>query len=142
MAMTIHCDIVSAEEGIFSGLAEMVVAHGILGDLGIEYGHAPLLTALEPGPVRVKLQGGEEQIFYVSGGYLEVQPGVVSILADTAVRAADLDEAAAIEAQKTAVQSLSEKQAEIDYGRAAAELAAAAAQLRTIQQIRKKMGNR
>ncbi len=142
MAMTLHCDIVSAEEAIFSGLAEMVVAHGTLGDLGIEYGHAPLLTALEPGPVRVKLQGGDEQIFYVSGGFLEVQPGVVSILADTAVRAGDLDEAAAIEAQKQAVHSLSEKQAEIDYGRAAAELAAAAAQLRTIQQIRKKMGNR
>jgi F-type H+-transporting ATPase subunit epsilon len=140
MAMTLHCDIVSAEEAIFSGLAQMVVAHGILGDLGIEYGHAPLLTALEPGPVRVKLQNGEEQIFYVSGGFLEVQPGVVSILADTAVRAADLDEASAIEAQKAAVHALSEKQSEIDYGRAAAELAAAAAQLRTIQQIRKKMG--
>ncbi|MFT3929317.1 MAG: F0F1 ATP synthase subunit epsilon [Spongiibacteraceae bacterium] len=140
MAMTLHCDIVSAEEAIFSGLAEMVVAHGTLGDLGIEYGHAPLLTALEPGSVRVKVQGGEEQIYYVSGGFLEVQPGVVTILADTAVRAGDLDEAAAIEAQKTALHSLSEKQAEIDYGRAAAELAAAAAQLRTIQQIRKKMG--
>lgn len=140
MAMTLHCDIVSAEEAIFSGLAEMVVAHGTLGDLGIEYGHAPLLTALEPGPVRVKVQGGEEQIFYVSGGFLEVQPGVVTILADTAVRAADLDEAAAVEAQKTAVHALSDKQADIDYGRAAAELAAAAAQLRTIQQIRKKMG--
>lgn len=140
MAMTLHCDIVSAEAAIFSGLAEMVVAHGTLGDLGIEYGHAPLLTALEPGPVRVKVQGGEEQIFYVSGGFLEVQPGVVTILADTAVRATDLDEAAAVEAQKTAVHSLSDKQADIDYGRAAAELAAAAAQLRTIQQIRKKMG--
>lgn len=140
MAMTLHCDIVSAEEAIFSGLAEMVVAHGTLGDLGIEYGHAPLLTALEPGSVRVKVQGGEEQIYYVSGGFLEVQPGVVTILADTAVRAADLDEAAAIEAQKSALHSLSDKQADIDYGRAAAELAAAAAQLRTIQQIRKKMG--
>lgn len=140
MAMTLHCDIVSAEEAIFSGLVEMVVAHGTLGDLGVEYGHAPLLTGLEPGPVRLKLQGGDEQIFYVSGGYLEVQPGVVTILADTAVRATDLDEAAAVEAQKSAVHALSEKQAEIDYGRAAAELAAAAAQLRTIQQIRKKMG--
>lgn len=138
--MTLHCDIVSAEAAIFSGLAEMVVANGTLGDLGIEYGHAPLITALEPGPVRVKLQGGEEQIFYVSGGFLEVQPGVVTILADTAVRAADLDEASASEAQKAAVHALSDKQADIDYGRAAAELAAAAAQLRTIQQIRKKMG--
>jgi F-type H+-transporting ATPase subunit epsilon len=140
MAMTIHCDIVSAEQAIFSGLAEMVVAHGTLGDLGIEYGHAPLLTSLEPGPVRVKVQGGEEQVYYVSGGFLEVQPGTVSILADTALRAQDLDEAAAQEAQRAAEQALSEKAGEIDYGRAAAQLAAAAAQLRTIQQIRKKMG--
>jgi F-type H+-transporting ATPase subunit epsilon len=140
MAMTLHCDIVSAEEAIFSGLAQMVVAHGTLGDLGIEYGHAPLLTSLEPGPVRVKTQGGEEQVFYVSGGFLEVQPGMVSILADTALRAQDLDEAAALEAQKAAELALADKQGDIDYTRAAAELAAAAAQLRTIQQIRKKMG--
>jgi F-type H+-transporting ATPase subunit epsilon len=140
MAMTIHCDIVSAEEAIFSGLAEMVVAHGTLGDLGIEYGHAPLLTSLEPGPVRVRVQGGEEQVYYVSGGFLEVQPGTVSILADTALRAQDLDEAAAQEAQRAAEAALAEKAGEIDYGRAAAQLAAAAAQLRTIQQIRKKLG--
>ena len=140
MAMALHCDIVSAEEAIFSGLAQMVVAHGTLGDLGIEYGHAPLLTSLEPGPVRVKTQGGEEQVFYVSGGFLEVQPGMVSILADTALRAQDLDEAAALEAQKAAELALADKQGDIDYTRAAAELAAAAAQLRTIQQIRKKMG--
>ena len=140
MAMTLHCDIVSAEEAIFSGLVEMVVAHGTLGDLGIEYGHAPLLTALNPGPVRVKTQAGEEQVFYVSGGFLEVQPGVVSILADTALRAGDLDEAAALEAQKAAEHALADKHGDIDYGRAAAELAAAAAQLRTIQQLRKKMG--
>lgn len=140
MAMTLHCDIVSAEEAIFSGLAQMVVAHGTLGDLGIEYGHAPLLTSLEPGPVRVKTQGGEEQVFYVSGGFLEVQPGMVSILADTALRAQDLDEAAAFEAQKAAELALADKQGDIDYGRATAELAAAVAQLRTIQQIRKKMG--
>lgn len=140
MAMTIHCDIVSAERAIFSGLVQLVVANGTLGDLGVEYGHAPLLTALEPGPVRLKMPGGEEQIFYVSGGYLEVQPGVVSILADTALRAADLDEAAALEAQKAAREALVDQQGDIDYGRAAAELAAAVAQLRTIQQIRKKMG--
>jgi F-type H+-transporting ATPase subunit epsilon len=118
----------------------MVVAHGTLGDLGIEYGHAPLLTSLEPGPVRVKTQGGDEQVFYVSGGFLEVQPGMVSILADTALRAQDLDEAAALEAQKAAEHALADKHGEIDYGRATAELAAAVAQLRTIQQIRKKMG--
>ncbi|HSB95949.1 MAG TPA: F0F1 ATP synthase subunit epsilon [Spongiibacteraceae bacterium] len=140
MAMTIHCDIVSAEQEIFSGLAEMVVAHGTLGDLGIEYGHAPLLTSLEPGPVRVKVQGGEEQVYYVSGGFLEVQPGTVSILADTALRAQDLDEASAQEAQRAAEQALSDQGSDLDYGKATAQLAAAVAQLRTIQQIRKKMG--
>jgi F-type H+-transporting ATPase subunit epsilon len=140
MAMTLHCDIVSAEQAIFSGLVEMVVAHGTLGDLGIEYGHAPLLTSLEPGPVRVRTQAGDEQVFYVSGGFLEVQPGIVSILADTALRAGDLDEAAALEAQKAAEHALADKHGDIDYGRATAELAAAAAQLRTIQQLRKKMG--
>jgi F-type H+-transporting ATPase subunit epsilon len=138
--MTIHCDIVSAEEAVFSGLVQMVVANGTLGDLGVEYGHAPLLTALEPGPVRLKMPGGEEQIFYVSGGFLEVQPGIVSILADTALRAGDLDEAAAIEAQKAARDALTNNEADIDYGRAAAQLSAAVAQLRTIQQIRKKIG--
>lgn len=140
MAMTLHCDIVSAEEAIFSGLVELVVAHGSLGDLGICYGHAPLLTALEPGPVRVKLAGGEEQVFYVSGGFLEAQPNLVSILADTAVRAGDIDEASALEAQREAQQQLVNQTGDIDYGRAAAQLAAAAAQLRTLQQIRKKAG--
>ncbi len=96
MAMTIHCDIVSAEAEIFSGRAKLVVANGIQGDLGVTYGHAPLLTSLEPGPVRVVLDSGEEQVYYVSGGYLEVQPNVVSILADTALRAGDLDEASAL----------------------------------------------
>lgn len=140
MAMTIHCDIVSAEEAIFSGLAEMVVAHGVQGDLGIVYGHAPLLTSLEPGPVRVKLQHGEERIYYVSGGYLEVQPNAVSILADTALRADDLDEASALESQREAQQALANQHGDVDYGRAAAQLAAAAAQLRTIQQIRRQAG--
>lgn len=140
MSMTIHCDIVSAEEEIFSGLAEMVVASGSLGDLGIGYGHAPLLTALQPGPVRVKKADGEEEIFYVSGGYLEVQPTVISILADTAIRANDLDEAAAAEAQREAEQALANQTSDFDYSKAASQLAIAAAQLRTIQQIRKKMG--
>ena len=136
MAMTIHCDIVSAEQEIFSGLVEMVVATGTLGDLGISYGHAPLLTSLEPGPVRIKKQNGEQEVYYVSGGYLEVQPGVVSVLADTAIRADDLDEAAAAEAQKEAEHALANQSGDFDYGRAASQLAAAAAQLRTIQQIR------
>ena len=140
MAMTVHCDIVSAEEAIFSGLVEMIVAHGSLGDLGIAPGHAPLLTDLKPGPVRVTLQGGEEQVFYVSGGFLEVQPGTVTVLADTAVRAGDVDEAAALEAQKAAEAALANQAGEFDYGRAAAQLAEAAAQLRTIQALRKKMG--
>jgi F-type H+-transporting ATPase subunit epsilon len=139
MAMTIHCDIVSAEEEIFSGLVELIVATGSLGELGISYGHAPLLTALRPGPIRIVTPKGEE-VYFVSGGYLEVQPGVVSILADTAIRAADLDEAAALEAQKEAEQALANQTADFDYGRAAAQLAAAAAQLRAIQAIRKKLG--
>ena len=140
MAMTVHCDIVSAEKAIFSGLVEMVVAHGSLGDLGIAHGHAPLLTELKPGPVRVVTQSGEEQIFYVSGGFLEVQASTVTVLADTAVRAHDIDEAAAVEAQKAAEAALANQHGEFDYGRAAAELAEAAAQLRTIQGLRKKMG--
>ena len=140
MAMTVHCDIVSAEKAIFSGLVELLVAHGSLGDLGIAPGHAQLLTELKPGPVRVILQGGEEQIYYVSGGFLEVQPGLVTILADTAVRAGDVDEAAAIEAQKAAEAALTNKHGEFDYGRAASQLAEAAAQLRTIQALKKKMG--
>ena len=139
MAMTIHCDIVSAEEEIFSGRAKLIVANGIQGDLGVTYGHAPLLTSLEPGPVRVVMDNGEEQVYYVSGGYLEVQPNVVSILADTALRADDLDEAAALEAQKQAQQDMLNQSADIDYSRAAAQLAAATAQLRTLQQIRKAM---
>lgn len=140
MAMTIHCDIVSAESAIFSGLVEIVVASGVQGDLGIVYGHAPLLTSLQPGPVRIRLQNGEEQVYYVSGGYLEVQPNVVTILADTAVWAQDLDEAAAAQAQQDATQILLNTSGELDYSRAAAQLAAAAAQLRAIQQLRKKMG--
>lgn len=139
MAMTIHCDIVSAEEEIYSGLVEMIVATGSLGDLGVSYGHAPLLTSLEPGPIRIKKQDGEEEVYYLSGGYLEVQPGLVSVLADTAIRANDIDEAAALEAQKEAEQALVNQSGEIDYGRAQAQLAAAAAQLRTLQAIRKKL---
>ena len=137
MAMTIHCDIVSAEEEIFSGLAELVVATGALGELGINYGHAPLLTSLRPGPVRVVKQGGEEEIYYVSGGFLEVQPTVISILADTAIRADDVDEAAAAEAQKAVEAELANQGADFDYSRAALQLAEASAQLRTLQKIRK-----
>ncbi|BBP80342.1 F0F1 ATP synthase subunit epsilon [Pseudomonas gingeri NCPPB 3146 = LMG 5327] len=140
MAMTVHCDIVSAEGEIFSGLVEMVIAHGALGDLGIALGHAPLITNLKPGPIRLIKQGGEAEVFYISGGFLEVQPNMVKVLADTVQRAADLDEASAQEAVKAAEKALNEKGADFDYGSAAARLAEAAAQLRTVQQIRKKFG--
>ena len=140
MVMTVHCDIVSAEKAIFSGLVEQVVANGSLGDLGVQFGHAPLLTALKPGPVRVRRQGGEEEIYYVSGGYLEVQPNIVTILADVAVRADDMDEAAAETARQQAAQVFTNNSGELDYSRAAAQLAEAAAQLRTIQQLRKNLG--
>ena len=140
MAMTVHCDIVSAEGELFSGLVEMVIAHGNLGDIGILPGHAPLLTDLKPGPVRVIKQGGGEEIFYISGGFIEVQPSMVKVLADTATRAKDIDEAAAQAAVKAAEKALHEKGADFDYCSAAARLAEAAAQLRTIEQMRKKYG--
>ena len=136
MAMTMHCDIVSAEQSIFSGLVEMVVAAGSLGDLGIAPGHAPLLTALVPGPVKLIKKGGEEEVFYVSGGFLEVQRGVVTLLSDTAVRADDVDEAAAMEAMEEAERAMSDQGAEFNYSTAAANLAEAAAQLRALRQLK------
>jgi F-type H+-transporting ATPase subunit epsilon len=136
--MTLHCDVVSAEKKIFSGLVEMLIAAGSEGDLGVAPGHTPLLTALKPGPVRIIKQGGEEDVLYVSGGYLEVQPTVLTLLADTAARAKDVDEAAAQQAQREAEQALSKKTSEFEYGRAAAELAEATAMLRTIRQLRNK----
>ena len=140
MSMTIHCDIVSAEEEIFSGLVEMLVATGSEGELGVTYGHAPLLTALVPGAVRIVTQNGDEQVYYVSGGFLEVQPGVVSILADTAIRAGDVDEAAAEEARKEAEQAIANQTGDFDYGRASAQLAEAAAQLATLRKMRNRVG--
>jgi len=140
MAMTIHCDIVSAEAEIFSGLVESLVATGEIGELGVNYGHAPLLSALVPGPVRIVLQNGEEQIYYVSGGFLEVQPGVVSILADTALRARDVDEAAAEEARREAEHALANQSSDFDYGRASSQLAEAAAQLATLRKMRNRAG--
>jgi len=138
--MTVHCDIVSADESIFSGLVEMVVATGSLGELGITAGHAPLLSDLRPGPVRIVKQAGEEEVYYLSGGYLEVQPTTISILADTAVRADDIDEAAAAEAVKDAETALANQSGEIEYSKAAAILAESTAQLRTVQALRKKLG--
>lgn len=140
MAMTVHCDIVSAEEEMFSGLVEMVVAHGDQGDLGILPGHAPLLTSLQPGPVRVIKQGGGEEIFYISGGFLEVQPTVVKVLADTAVRANDLDEAEAKKVQESVRREIANHGGDFDYSQAALKLAEAAAQLRTIDELRRKFG--
>lgn len=137
MAMTMHCDIVSAEESIFSGRVEMIVAAGSLGDLGIAPGHAPLLTGLIPGPVRLIKEGGEEEVYYVSGGYLEVQRGIATLLADTALRANDMDEAAAIEAKEEAMRAMAQQDANFEYSAAAAQLAEAAAQLRALRQIKK-----
>jgi len=138
MAMTVHCDIVSAEKAIFSGLVEMVIAAGHDGDLGVMYGHAPLLTSLIPGPVRVIKQGGEEEVFYVSGGYLEVQPNMINILADSAERADDIDEAAALEAQEAASKAITNQAGEFDYATASLQLAEAAARLRAIQQLKQR----
>ncbi|MEX2480021.1 MAG: F0F1 ATP synthase subunit epsilon [Gammaproteobacteria bacterium] len=140
MAMTVHVDIVSAESEIFSGLAEMIFAPAVLGEVGIAPGHAPLLTRLGPGEVRLKLGGNKEQAFYVSGGVLEVQPRVVTILSDTAERAEDLDEAAALKSKEAAERQLAEGHAKVDYARALAELAEAAAQLQTIQRMRRRSG--
>jgi F-type H+-transporting ATPase subunit epsilon len=140
MATTIQCDIVSANESLFSGPVEMVVAMGSLGELGINAGHAPLLSDLKPGPVRIIKEADTEEVYYLSGGYLEVQPNAISILADTAVRADDIDEAAAAEAVKAAEQGLANQAGEIEYSKAAAMLAEATAQLRTVQTLRKKLG--
>lgn len=139
MAMTVHCDIVSAEHEIFSGLVERVVANATEGEVGIEYGHAPFLSGLKPGPIRVKKQNGEEEVYYVSGGYLEVQPYAVTVLADTALRAGEMDEEAALAAKKSAEEALKDHPHGMDYSRAAAQLAEASAQLRTLRAIRKKL---
>ena len=133
MAITDHCDIVSAEEEICYGLVEMVPSHGNLGDLGIAPGHAPLITDLKPGPIRIVKQGGDEEVFYISGGFLEVQPSMIKVLADTVLRAADMDEAAAKSAVLSAEKALSEKGAEFDYASASNRLAEAVAQLRTVK---------
>ena len=138
MAMTVHVDVVSAEESIFSGLAEMVVVPGELGELGIYPRHAPLLTRIKPGSVRLKLPNqSEDTLIYVSGGMLEVQPDLVTILADTAIRGGDLDEARALEAKRAAEDAMKNRTSDIDYAAAQAELAEAIAQLQAIQKLRK-----
>jgi F-type H+-transporting ATPase subunit epsilon len=135
--MTIHVDIVSAEQEIFSGTAEMVFAPLVTGEVGVLPRHSPLIARMKPGEVRVRT-GQEELFFYVSGGILEIQPHVVTVLADTAVRARDLDEASALEAQRKAEEAMKNRQSGIDYAKAQAELAQAVAQLRTIRKLRDK----
>jgi F-type H+-transporting ATPase subunit epsilon len=138
MANTIHVDIVSAEGQIFSGEASMVFVPGSQGDLGIAPRHAPLLTTLKAGEVRVQSEGAEEQSFYVGGGSLEVQPNRVTVLADTAARAKDLDEAAALAAKQRAEDALRQHTDKVDIAEAQAELARIVAQLRAIERLRKK----
>ncbi len=142
MAMTVHVDVVSTEELIFSGLAEVIVVPGIMGELGIYPRHAPLLTRIKPGSVRIKRPDQtEDDVIYVSGGMLEVQPSIVTILADTAIRGKDLDEARALEAKQAAEESMKNRTSDIDYAQAQAELSQAIAQLQVIQQIRKRVGH-
>lgn len=138
MAMTIHVDIVSAEQEVYSGLAEMLFAPAELGEVGIAPRHAPLITKLKPGEVRVKLNDKESLAYYVSGGLLEVQPDVVTVLADTAIRAKDIDEAAALQAKARAEEMLADKSGKYDYAVAQAELAEAVMQLRTLERLRKR----
>lgn len=137
MSMSFHCNIVSAEQEIFSGLIEYLTATGVEGELGVQYGHAPLLTPLKPGPLRIVKQGGEEELVFISGGYLEVQPHLVTVLADTAMRVHDIDEAAAQKARDTAAKALINHSGELDYSKASAELAEAAAQLLTLEKLRR-----
>ena len=138
MANTIHVDIVSAEGQIFSGEASMVFVPGSQGELGIAPRHAPLLTTLKAGEVRVQSEGADEQSFYVGGGSLEIQPNLVTVLADTAARARDLDEAAALAAKQRAEDAVRQRTDKIDIAEAQAELARAVAQLRAIERLRKK----
>ncbi len=139
MANTIHVDVVSAEEMIFSGEAEFVALPGEIGELGIMPGHTPLITRIKPGAVRIKVPNQEEEEFvFVAGGILEVQPKVVTVLADTAIRGHDLDEAKALEAKRLAEEALNNKESQIDYAKAQAEIVAAIAQLAAIQKLRQK----
>lgn len=138
MAMTIHVDVVSAEQSVFSGTALEVVAPAEMGDVGIMPRHTPFVSRLRPGEVKVKPEGGGEDIsIFVSGGILEVQPHVVTILADTGMRAEDLDEAKALEAKQRAEEALKDRDSDVDYATAQAELISAAAQLRLIDELRR-----
>ena len=133
---TIQVEIVSAEEHIWSGKGTMVFAPGAMGELGIAPRHTPLITPLKPGDVRIQTEEGEEKLFFISGGMLEIQPDIITVLADTAIRAKDLDQAKALEAQKRAEEAMRDQASEMDYARAKAELAQITAQLRSIERIR------
>lgn len=137
MAHTMHLDIVSAESEIFSGTVNAVFAPAVMGDVGIYPKHTPLVTRLKPGEVKIQVEGEEDQYIYVSGGMLEVQPDVVTVLSDTAIRADDLDENLVLKAKQQAEESLADRQSDIDSARALAELAETAAQLRMIEKLRK-----
>lgn len=138
MATTIHLDVVSAEESIFSGEAEFVAAPARMGEIGVYPRHAPLITTIKAGALRVKVPNqAEETLIFISGGLLEVQPGVVTVLADTAIRGADLDEAKAAEAKRAAEEAMANNVSDVDYARAQAELAEAMAQLQAIERLRK-----
>lgn len=138
MATTIQIDVVSAEESIFSGEAEFVVAPAIMGEVGIYPRHTPMLTTIKPGALRIKMpDNAEEQLIFVSGGVLEVQPGLVTVLADTAIRGHDLDEAKALEAKRLAEEALKNNESEVNYALAQTELAEALAQLQAIAKLRK-----
>ncbi len=138
MPHLIHVDVVSAEEQIFSGNAEFVVLPGEMGELGIYPSHAPLITRIRPGTVRIRIPGqSSEELIFVSGGILEIQPDSVTVLADSAIRGHDLDEAKAMEAKRLAEQTLHDRSADIDYAKATAELAEAMAQIAAIERLRK-----
>ena len=139
MVATVHIDVVSAEESIFSGEAEFIAAPAQMGEVGIYPRHAPMITSIKPGALRIKLADkNEEQLIYISGGILEVQPGVVTVLADTAIRGHDLDEAQANAAKKAAEEAMKNRSSDIDYAKAQAELAEAIAQIQAIQKLRQK----
>tara|TARA_B100000686_G_C16768786_1_gene963642 strand:+ start:352 stop:777 length:426 start_codon:yes stop_codon:yes gene_type:complete len=139
MATTIHVDVVSAEQEIFSGVAEVVIVPALMGEVGIYPRHAPMITEIKPGSVRIKIpEQSDDELIYVSGGMLEVQPSIVTILADTAIRGGDLDEAKAIEAKGRAEAAMKDKSSKIDYAKAQAELAESIAQIAAIEKIRKR----
>jgi len=139
MASTIQIDVVSAEESIFSGEAAFIVAPALMGEVGIYPRHTPMLTSIKPGALRIQLENGEEQLIFISGGILEVQPGLVTVLADTAIRGADLDEAKALEVKRLAEETLKSNASEVNYAAAQVELAEALAQLQAISKLRKKV---